>query len=344
MTNKEAIFKLVNSEISLKDIPQFNNDKEIVKAAVEIDGDYLKYASEDLRNDKEIVLLAISDSSDAFQYAHDLLKSNREVVLEVLSKNGHALQYVSENLKNDKEIVMLAVSKYGDDLIYASEELKNDKDFAIKCIELSNENIKYISINLLRDIEFLRQVAPLINRIFFLRNIPAIIFNNPVFVSELYTKSNGNIIINYTISLETEDFKILANGPLLINSEIDGDIYSLRNLRVEDYNGKIPYPYYGKKIPYPIIEEMAIYRVNYGGCLSTPTQEYFLGGYGIKNNKIMFSKGVLDNLGGDIGKYFISHYVPQIIELEQSIGKLKLIDWTDNMTWDGRTLTIKPKS
>ena len=49
MTKKEAINKFRNSEIHLKDIPEFKNDKDIVLAAVSNTSQAIQFASKELQ-------------------------------------------------------------------------------------------------------------------------------------------------------------------------------------------------------------------------------------------------------------------------------------------------------
>ena len=83
----------------LKDMPMYNDDKEVIMTAVVQDGWALEYASDRLKNDKEVVMAAIAQNGCTLRYASDELKSDREVVMAAVTNNGLALEY--SKLKDD---------------------------------------------------------------------------------------------------------------------------------------------------------------------------------------------------------------------------------------------------
>lgn len=92
----------------LKDVPEFQQDKEVVLHAVQKDGQSLQYASKKLQEDKEVVLNAVQRDGLSLQYASPELQADKEVVLHAVKENGFALQYTP--LK-DLDVIMAAVSQ-----------------------------------------------------------------------------------------------------------------------------------------------------------------------------------------------------------------------------------------
>ena len=81
----KALVEVKENGMKLKNYPAFNNDEEVVLAAVSKDGFSLEFASERLKNDKKIVLAAAS-------------------------KHGYALKFASEELQNDTKVASIANS------------------------------------------------------------------------------------------------------------------------------------------------------------------------------------------------------------------------------------------
>ena len=81
---------------------KFKDDIEIAKSAIELRGDFLKYASNRLKNDKSLVLLAVNNF-------------------------GAALQYASTELKNDPDVVLSATKNYADAFCHAGPIAKNNQ-------------------------------------------------------------------------------------------------------------------------------------------------------------------------------------------------------------------------
>jgi hypothetical protein len=115
----------------LKDVPEFQQDKEVVLHAVQKDGQSLQYASKKLQEDKEVVLHAVQRDGLSLQYASPELKADKEVVLHAVRENGFALQYTP--LK-DLDVIMAAVSQNYLAFQIVSELL--DKEFVKKVLFL----------------------------------------------------------------------------------------------------------------------------------------------------------------------------------------------------------------
>jgi serine/threonine-protein kinase RIO1 len=115
----------------LKDVPEFQQDKEVVLHAVQRDGLSLQYASPELQEDKEVVLNAVQRDGLSLQYASPELQADKEVVLHAVRENGFALQYTP--LK-DLDVIMAAVSQNYLAFQIVSELL--DKEFVKKVLFL----------------------------------------------------------------------------------------------------------------------------------------------------------------------------------------------------------------
>ncbi len=112
---------------------QYENNTELIFAAIEHDGLAIQYVTDKLKNDpqkadiyREIVLAAVKKHGFALDFATDNLKADLEIVLAAVEKDGFALQFASPRLRGEPAIVLAAVKNYGWALAYASTELGND--------------------------------------------------------------------------------------------------------------------------------------------------------------------------------------------------------------------------
>ena len=103
-------------------------DKEIVMAAVKIDGHALDHASKFLQADKEVVLAAVKQTWEALKFSSVKLQADREVVDAGVQQSGHALEYASKELRADRKLVLVAVRDDGLTLRHASVDLKADRE------------------------------------------------------------------------------------------------------------------------------------------------------------------------------------------------------------------------
>ena len=158
--NPEKIYKALASSTNTI-IKKY--DKKKVLAAVNFSiGDKLEYASDALRNDKEVVLAAVKLDGRALKYASADLKNDKDVVLAAMKQNGWALCWAGDDLRNDKVIVLAAVKQHGIILFYASADLKNDTDVVLAAVKQNGMALKFASAKLKKDpdIRKLLQVKP----------------------------------------------------------------------------------------------------------------------------------------------------------------------------------------
>mmetsp|Transcript_60391 Transcript_60391/g.168742 ORF Transcript_60391/g.168742 Transcript_60391/m.168742 type:complete len:229 (+) Transcript_60391:87-773(+) len=108
--------------------PELKADKEIVLAAVRLNGHALMDAAEALKGDGDVVLAACAQNAHALRYASAALRADRELLLRAASKNCHALKFADETLKADKDFMLALVREHGAAFMYAAPELKEDEE------------------------------------------------------------------------------------------------------------------------------------------------------------------------------------------------------------------------
>ncbi len=122
---------------------QWQDDEEIVLAAVEARSENFKYASNRLKNNMEIALAAFDGAEfkeDIILQTGDELKNTYEYFEKVIELGGEYIEsvakYASEKLRNSKKFAKLVLAWNGEEIQYFSEEIKNDQRF----VELAVEN------------------------------------------------------------------------------------------------------------------------------------------------------------------------------------------------------------
>lgn len=91
---KERIWKRKNFRVSKKDswflkhYPSWNNDKDVVIAAVQQYSEALEWASDELKNGKDVVLTAVKKDWNVLQYTNKGTINDQDIILEVVQQNG----------------------------------------------------------------------------------------------------------------------------------------------------------------------------------------------------------------------------------------------------------------
>ena len=106
----------------LYDYKYFNNDYDVVKAAVKVDGTNLQYASNQLQDNKEIVGIAI-DNGASLQYASYRLRDDFDIVMSAIYKDIHNIQYAGPKSCDQNVLGDYVIQNYPKYLKYLSTRL-----------------------------------------------------------------------------------------------------------------------------------------------------------------------------------------------------------------------------
>ena len=136
---------------------ELRGDREVVLAAIENNGDALRFADDKFRSDVEIVRKAMTSAFTALHGASRDILNNKEVLLDLLTINGYALMCIPKALRNDYDIVMTAVKqpKCGVVLKFASEELQGNREIALAAVKSCAEAFDYIPSSVTEDPSFM---------------------------------------------------------------------------------------------------------------------------------------------------------------------------------------------
>jgi CxxC motif-containing protein len=132
------------------------SDKELLLKTITKYGEWIEYASEELKNDKEFVIEAVKNNGKALRYISEKLKNDEDVVIEAVKNSGKSLEFASEDLQNDIKIVITAVNNNGSALQYASKKLQNDKDVVMTAVKNNGLALNFASNDLKDDEEIVR--------------------------------------------------------------------------------------------------------------------------------------------------------------------------------------------
>lgn len=164
----------------------FQNDEEIVKAAVKKCGRALEFARPEFQNNEEIVLEAVTQDGRALEFASPELRSNEKIVTLAIMNKPEAIEYAGEEFQqeireciqfinndmlptlvhpavkpwvvNVRSVVLAMVTKISYELHNASEVLKDDLEIVEEAVRKNGYTLEYASVRA-KDTEALVRLA-----------------------------------------------------------------------------------------------------------------------------------------------------------------------------------------
>ncbi|EFC45715.1 predicted protein [Naegleria gruberi] len=109
------------------------SDKDFVSDLFEADSKAFEFFPSELRSDKDFVLKIIAKSNDDLnleflRHLSDNLKADKEIVLKAVFPNEYSTQQLDIHLNNDREIALTAVRKERLVFRFLSKELQSDEE------------------------------------------------------------------------------------------------------------------------------------------------------------------------------------------------------------------------
>ena len=136
------------------------NDRQVVEAAISLDGLELQYASLRLQEEKDLVVAACKKDGRALEFCppgsvRRELTSDREFMLQVLANDGGPmLRLAPEPLKRDRELVLQALAN-GMRFRFVPREFLDDVDFLLQAVSLKSN----LYLNMNPNLQKLRSLA-----------------------------------------------------------------------------------------------------------------------------------------------------------------------------------------
>ena len=137
---KEARIRIRDYAVDFNECSEaLKNDRDFVLDLAKIVGMVLEYVKSDFQDDEEIVFAAVKEYSSAMQFASDRLKDDKEFTSQLVGEGCYVLHGISSSLKDDESIVLPHVQKWGISLRHASDRLRGNLDI-IKAAMMQDKN------------------------------------------------------------------------------------------------------------------------------------------------------------------------------------------------------------
>lgn len=147
---------------SLKDMPMFQNDEEIVLKSLKgptANGNNIKYASSTLKNSLSMGLIAVEKNPHAYKYLSDNLKENDDIIIKTLQGQGSLLSEMPEKIRSQEKYFKFALEhnpvsyphgigtfkekpeyirqglKCGRNIEFMPMEIQKNKKIVMQCVE-----------------------------------------------------------------------------------------------------------------------------------------------------------------------------------------------------------------
>jgi len=134
VTKPVALAAVRSAGAALGHMPQWNDDADVVAAAVLQHCSALCHASEALQLNRDLVLLAVRNDWRAVKYMNSVFRTDREIALEAVARHGPALAYVYFN--HDAEICLLALKTSAAMYDHLCESLVTDEAFMLRAVRV----------------------------------------------------------------------------------------------------------------------------------------------------------------------------------------------------------------
>ena len=111
-------------------------DKGFIKRALQINGNILR-EMEEWQSERESVLSAVSQNGGNLRFASAILRNDPDIVRCAVQQNGGALRFANPRFASDRKMVLTALRTSWSAWISASSELKGDPNFALSAVRLA---------------------------------------------------------------------------------------------------------------------------------------------------------------------------------------------------------------
>ena len=208
--NKDYVLKILKHKYPLcfnKLSINFRNDREIMLEAVKVNGENLKFVSNNLIKDSQIILEAIKNNYNAFNYLSDVFKYNKNNFFILLKHNCLIINCVSNifiNYKNNIFKIIFILIKFHNDKVIdiyniMITKLSDDNKIYIKNII----DIQYYNIY---NIEFIKENNKILNKY----------INFKLVINHIYDINNYEILL-----LNRKILNYISENPILFPKFIE---------------------------------------------------------------------------------------------------------------------------
>lgn len=160
---EEVIKEVMEFPLSLRNqLPIYQDDQEVVLAAITQDINALSYASFKLRSNQEFLNKAIKIDLGAFNFvtSDKNIKNDRNFIATALNSNNKDIiekacnwLFATDNFKDDKDLILAAIKNNGSMLGKAGKEYKSDKEIVLSAIESNTKAVNFMDEKFFNDPE-----------------------------------------------------------------------------------------------------------------------------------------------------------------------------------------------
>jgi hypothetical protein len=143
-TDTELVLAAVGTSCDALDyVEELQADRNLMMAAIRVNGDCIEHIATDLKADREIVAEAVSAPGYQLMHAAKELQSDVGLIIGELVGSGDkaygVLGMVDRKLReSSRDIITAAVKEHGHCLKYASDELKDDEDLVLTAVWITH--------------------------------------------------------------------------------------------------------------------------------------------------------------------------------------------------------------
>ena len=130
LENRNFVMTVVGrSGFALPRLPNFQDDREVVSAAVARSSRAILFASDRLRNDERFLAYACSVNGYVMLFLPDRLKDDPYFVSRAVRAQPTALMFISRRLANDAEFIEDLVAEVPEAILFCDPNLRQNKEF-----------------------------------------------------------------------------------------------------------------------------------------------------------------------------------------------------------------------
>ncbi len=107
---KMAIAAVLQIPNALDDMPQFNEDEDVVIAALSQSGYVLRFVGPTLKMAKHIIMIAVSQWGEALSFVNGELRNDQDIIFTAITHNPRAINVVSQKLTDDVDFIIMCAT------------------------------------------------------------------------------------------------------------------------------------------------------------------------------------------------------------------------------------------
>ncbi|EFC48245.1 predicted protein [Naegleria gruberi] len=230
LTSNSNIMKIILSRNGnlLKYFPNYQNDRELVKIALQSNVQAFEFASQELRSDFELCNMALSINGSLMKYVtNEDVKNNKGIALNSIKNSETSFRYLSENLKSNLEFCKIVLKSNYRIFPYLPYELRNDESIFKLQPKVESLPFEYFGEDIKKNINFQKSMLQRGNSLSLI--LP---YNTSIDIQQFAIKCNPENIdhVYNEIKLNREFIKECAKETNLTFNYVYNEFYNDREM------------------------------------------------------------------------------------------------------------------